>query len=279
MVARFLPRITVASAVLCLAACPGTNKGPARPTVSGPHLMFHAGLERSPARLVLEIDPRKKPTGPATLHTFNLSLEETTSAVGPDAATISARLVDVVGASGEPQLSDQLALALDDLKITFRRTARAEVLDLKIEGVRKPLDEPTVRAIVTTLFGAARGPSLPDHEVALQDEWTVEATTDVVGVPTHQTHDYRLVASEGSRWQLREKGRIDGASALGSQRRRVTGDTFADETLDLQRGVVVSAEYEWNVRVDDESGESETPGVGRTRVRAERGTAAAPRKH
>ncbi len=263
---------------LAVAACPGTTQTRPERRIAGPRLVFHPGMERSPARLVLEVDPRKKPTGPATLHTFNLSIEEKVTSVDKGTALVTAHLVDVVGASGEPKLSDQLALALDDLKISFHRTDRGEVLDLKIEGVRAPLDEPMVRAIVITLFGAARGPSLPDRDVTVQDDWTVESDAEVVGVTTHQRHFYTLVAVEGSRYQLREKGHIEGSSSLGSARRKVRGETFAEETLDLQRGVLVSAEYEWTAKVDDESAESEVPGVGRTRVRVERGTAAAPRK-
>ncbi len=276
MYARARAISSIALCALCAAACPGmtqTNQKPA-----GPRLSHRVGMERSPARLVLEVDLRKKPVGPATLHTFNLSIEEKVNSIEQGSALVSARLVDVVGASGEPQLSDQLALALDDLKISFRRTDRGEILDLKIEGVRRPLDEPTVLAIVTTLFGAARGPCLPESEVALQDDWTVEADAEVVGVTTHQRHFYTLIGQQGSERQIREKGHIEGVGTNGRVRRTVSGETFSNETVNLQKGLVLSAEYEWSAHVEDEPGDSEKPGVGRTRVRVERGAAAQAQK-
>ena len=278
MPARFLRRSSLL-AVACLAACGGSVKNPpdVRPS-GGPRMRQHAGDERSPVRLVLEVDPRRQASSPATLHTFTLSVEERVTAPEDGVASVSARLVDVAGASGDPQLSDRLALALDDLKISFRRTDRGDIQALKVEGAHAPLDEGTARAVVMTLFGAGRGPHLPEKNVLAQDDWTIEADTEILGVVTHMRHFYTLVVSKPDELQLRTKGHMEGITSLGNVRRSVNGDTFAEETLDPSRGVIVSGEYEWTQQVDDDPADRDTPGVGKIHVRVERGLIAQQKK-
>lgn len=241
----------------------------------GPQLRLAVGEVRSQARLVLEVDPRQKPVGPATLHTFNLNLEERTVSVDDSGAKIEARLVEAVGASGEPKLSDQLALALDDLKISFRRTRWGAVQGLRIEGVHPPLDPPTARAVVFTLFGAGRGATLPLKSVGVQDDWTLEATDEIVGLTAHVRMFYTLLDKRSDVLRIRGKGKIEAIGSVGATRRRVNGESYSDEIFDLQKGTITSGEYEWNIGVDDDPF-GELPGVGRTRVRAERGLAAQP---
>jgi hypothetical protein len=148
---------------------------------------------------------------------------------------------------------------------------------LRIEGVRPPLDAPTARAVVFTLFGAGRGNCLPEKSVGLQDDWTVEADEELVGLSAHLRQFYTLLEKRAEVLRIRAKGKIEAIGSISATRRRVEGESFSDETIDLQHGVVVSGEYEWSITVDDEPA-GDLPGVGRTRVRAERGLAAHPTK-
>jgi hypothetical protein len=272
--------VVVVAAVVGVAGCPGKSQsGHAANAPRGPRIRLGVREERSPARLVLEVDPRRKPVGPATLHTFHFTIEERVSAPEGGRAQVSVRFIEVVGTSGEPQLSDQMALAMDDLKISFSRGPRDDVQNLRIDGLRAPLDEPTVHAIVFTLFGAGRGPQLPDRPIGALDDWTIEADTEIVGLTAHQRYFYTLVAEQGPVLQIREKGHVEGIATINGARRKIDGDTFSDESLDLERGLVVGGEYEWNAAIDEEPAPAqETPGVGHIRVRVERGRLVADRK-
>jgi hypothetical protein len=278
-----MPRLPLAAAAVLLlglgAGCPANTNGARRADAPrGPRMRFVDAEERAPARLVLEIDPRRRPVGPATLHTFTMSVEEKIRAEG-DSAHVEARLIEVVGASGEPQLSDQLALAMDELKISFRRNARGEVSDVKLEALRPPLDEPTAHAIISAVFYAHRGPRLPDKPVGLQDDWTVESDLEVVGLTAHQRHFYTLTGEGETTLDLREKGHVEGIATINGSRRKIVADTFSQETIDLHRGVVVSGEYEWTSQVDEEPPPAQDlPGIGRTKIRVERGRVAQHRK-
>jgi hypothetical protein len=279
--ARLLGRpLALAATVAALPGCPGQARTSRSADANkGPRIHLGAREERTPARLVLEIDPRRRPVGPATLHTFTFTIEEKVADSEGGRALVNVRFIEVVGASGEPQLSDQMALAMDDLKISFSRGPRADVQDLKIAGLHSPLDEPTVHAIVFTLFGAGRGPQLPERRVSVLDDWTIEADTEIVGLTAHQRYFYTLVAEQGRVVRIREKGHVEGIATINGSRRRIDGDTFSDESLDLERGVVVGGEYEWSAVVEeDPPAAQETPGVGRIRVRGERGRVVSDRK-
>lgn len=231
------------------------------------------GESRGPARLVVEYDPRRKPVGPPTLHTFNLQLEENVTAVDSKGAQVTARLTEVVGQSGEPQLTDQLALALDDLKISFRRSDKGAVRDLKIDGLRAPLEPHLARAIVLTLFGAARGANVPERSIGVQDDWTVDSETELVGVTARVHSFYTLLERHDEELRFRAKGKLEAIGSVGTVRRKIDGETFSDETLDLAKGNLLSGEYELSYKVEDEP-PGDLAGVGRTRVRAERGAIA-----
>jgi hypothetical protein len=255
-----------------LTACTGLQKAGRAAVPRGPRQRLIAHEDRTPARLVLEFDPRRKPVGPATLHTFTFTIEERVGTPEEGRAPVSVRFSEVVGASGEPQLSDRLALALDDLKLSFWRGLRGEASELKIAGLRAPLDEPTVRAIAFALFSMGHGPRLPDRSVGLLDDWTVEAETEIVGLTAHQRYFYTLVSENGPLLEIREKGHVEGVATISGARRKLDGDTFSKETLDLDRGVVVGGEYEWTSVVDEEPpAGKDVAGVGHLRIRAERG--------
>ena len=246
----------------------------------GPRLRLRAGSERSPAHLVLEMDSRVHPVGPSTLHTFRFTMEEKTDPPSHGRALVHARFIEVEGASGQPQLSDQLALAMDDLRLSFLLSERGEASELKIEGMRAPLDEPTVRAIAFTLFGVGRGPRLPERAREAQDDYQVETDIDILSVAVHQRHFFTFINKAGAAVTVREKGHAEGITTTPSgTRRKIDGDTFGEETFDVDRGAIVSGEYEWTVVIDDDPPAGrETPGVGRTHVRAERGLAVQPKK-
>jgi hypothetical protein len=280
MARRLSPVLPVLSLGLMLAACPAPAPAPhtEHHAAAGPRLHLTAGEERTPGRLVLEIDTRIHPVGPATLHTFRFTIEEKTDPPTRSHARVHARLVEVEGASGQPKLSDRLALAMDDLKLSFTRNERGETYDLQIEDLRDPLNEPMVRAIAYTLFGVERGPRLPEQPRQAQDDYQVEQDIDILGVTVHQRHFFTFLGERGGEVSVREKGHAEGIATTSSgSRRKIDGDTFSKETFDLDRGTIVSGEYEWTVVVEDDPLQSrETPGVGKTHVRAERGRAVAP---
>ena len=279
--ARTIVRVLLAPVLgTALAGCPHAAQ-PAHPANAprGPRIRLAEREDRAPARLVVEVDPRRKPVGPATLHAFTFTIEEKVAPPEEGRALVNVRFIEVVGQSGEPQLSDQMALAMDDLKISFSRGARGDVRDLRIDGMRPPLDAPLVHAIVFTMFAAGRGPQLPDKPVGPLDDWTVEADTEIVGLTAHQRYFYTLVAEQGAVLEIREKGHVEGIATINGARRKLDGDTFSDESIDIERGSVASGEYEWTAFIDDESPSAqETPGTGHVRVRAERGRAVTDRK-
>ena len=239
---------------------------------SGYLYKLSVGTTRTPARVVLEVDPRRKPVGPGTLHTFQLQLEETVTAQDMHSVSVAARLVDVVGASGEPSVSDQLALALDDLRITFRRTDRGAIEELRVESIHAPLEAYTARTVVFTLLGGARGAVLPKKSIGVQDDWTAQTDAELVGLTAHLRWFYTLLDKRDDVLRFRQKGRIEAIGSISDTRRLLTGDTFSDETVDLSKGTILSGEYEWSYTVEDDPF-GEIAGVGKTRVRAERGAA------
>ena len=85
-----------------------------------------------------------------------------------------------------------------------------------------------------------------------------------------------LLEEKGRTLKVREKGHAEGISTLANgARRKIDGDTFSEELLDLEGGTIVSGEYEWTVAIVDEPPSGHEPdGVGRTRIRAERGEVA-----
>jgi hypothetical protein len=267
-----LPLLTVLSGACATALHHGASNG----ATGEPYRMnMVVGTTRTPAKLVVEVDARRKAVGPATLHTFSLQLEETVKSIDRDSVTVAASLVDVVGESGDPQLSDKLALALDDLRVTFRRSDRANVTDVRIDGVHAPLDPHVARAIVLVLIGGLRGPALPLKSIGVQDDYQAETSFDLVGVTAHLRNFYTLLAKNGDTMRIRDKGKLEAIGSIGDTRRQLAGDTFSEETFDLGKGVLVSGEYEWTYTVDDDPA-GDVPGGGKLHVRAERGTAAKP---
>jgi hypothetical protein len=229
--------------------------------------------------MLMEIDPRRHPEGPATLHTFTFTLEEKVGAPVDGRVPVFVRFNEVVGTSGEPDLSNLYALALDELKLSFWRDTRGAASELKLEGLRAPLDSTTAKAIAFTLVGIGHGPRMPEHAVSLLDDWTIEAATELVGLTTHGRYFYTLTAENGPVLEIREKGHVEGIATVGSARRKLDGDTFSLESIDIDRGLVAGGEYEWTSVVQEEpAGMNDPEGLGRMRLRFERGTAVNAKK-
>jgi hypothetical protein len=266
--------VVVAGAALLMGGCPGETQVHRARAPRGPRLRLVETVERTPAKMLMEIDPRRHPEGPATLHTFTFTLEEKVGAPVDGRAPVLVRFHEVVGSSGEPDLSNQYALALDELKLNFWRDTRGAASELKIEGLRAPLDTTTAKAIAFTLLGIGHGARMPERAVSPLDDWTIEADTELVGLTAHERYFYTLVAENGPVLQIREKGHVEGIATLAGARRKLDGDTFSLESIDIDRGVVAGGEYEWTSMVQEEpAGMNEPEGLGRLRLRFERGTA------
>src|SRR5579859_3708556 len=150
-------------------ACgPKTVPAPPRPLNKGDLLRFMAKKGDEPKasiKLVVEQEAgasqgAKKSTGHVAF-TLAFVEEERVDVISADgSAQISARLVDAVGTPGtgfKQEVVDQLALAFDELKIQFKRSPRGDVTDLSFSGMKKPLDENTVRAVFNAVYLAGRG--------------------------------------------------------------------------------------------------------------------------
>jgi hypothetical protein len=268
-----IPLAAVAVALM-LGGCPGESQVHRPHAPRGPRLRLVETVDRTHAKMLMEIDPRRHPEGPATLHTFTFTLEEKVGAPVEGRAPVLVRFMEVVGTSGEPDLSNQYALALDELKLSFWRDTRGASTELKIDGLRAPLDSTTAKAIAFTLIGVGHGPRLPDRSVNALDDWTIEADTELVGITAHERYFYTLTSENGPLLQIREKGHVEGIATVGSARRKLDGDTFSLESIDIDRGLVAGGEYEWTSVVTEEpAGMNEPEGLGRVRLRLERGTA------
>src|SRR5258706_12073560 len=142
---------------VCLAACAHKKPPPPPPEPPKPvgdTLRFKAKAGEEPkAKVAMLIDQEMTSTTGGKSGTkkiilnFSFIEEEKVDSVAPDgAAQISARLVDVTGAAttgASQEMVDNFALALDDLKISFRRSPRGEVAAITVSGVHKPLDDST----------------------------------------------------------------------------------------------------------------------------------------
>src|SRR3954451_5082761 len=178
----------VAAALLMMHGCahkppPPPPAPPPPPPPKGDVLRFKAkpGEEiRSRVKLTIEQEQaaaqgdKRGVSKPVTL-TFSFGEEEKVDSIAPDGSMIiSSRLVDAVGqgsAGTSQQTVDDMALAFDELKIQFKRQDRGEIVAVAMSGLRRPLDESTARGVLNALYGAQRGPMLPEGHIDVGGTW------------------------------------------------------------------------------------------------------------
>jgi hypothetical protein len=172
---------------------------------------------------------------------FSFGEEEKVVDVSADgSALIDARLVDAVGQASEganQKLVDDMALAFDELKVQLKRTPRGEIASLGLFGLRAPLEEPTARQVLNALYGAQRGPLLPEQPVAVGATWKTSvplaASTGYTGAVQYQ---YTYAHQDAGIAAITCDGRLDAKRAQGTVAGRLTGKSTAEYRFDVAAG-------------------------------------------
>jgi hypothetical protein len=190
-----------------------------------------------------------------SLH-FSFTEEEKVDAVSPDgAAQISARLVDVSGqanSGADQQQVDDFALALDELKIQFRRTPRGEVAAVTMSGVRKPLDDKQARTILNALYDAGRGAILPEDFVDAGATWKVQTQAPTSsGAPADATYSYTYTSKDGGVAVIAGEGMLESKTTGGANSKRMTVKSVNEYHLEIASGRLVSKTSDVLTQVED----------------------------
>jgi hypothetical protein len=191
---------------------------------------------------------------PVTL-SFSFGEEETVDSVAPDGSMIvSARLVDAVGqgsAGTNPATVDDMARALDELKIQFKRQQRGEVVAVAISGMRKPLDESLARAVLNAIYGAQRGPLLPEHAVDVGATWkTTMPIPSSAGFEGDVHYDYTYARKDGGVAVLGCEGRYEGKRPDGAALQKLSGKSSAEYRFDVAGGRIVGSNVDQMTQVE-----------------------------
>ena len=194
---------------------------------------------------------KRAATKPLVLQ-FNFGEEETVDSVAPDGSQIiSARLVDAVGqASGgaSQAMVDNMALAFDELKINFKRQARGEVMAIAMSGLRSPLDDKTARQVLNALFGAQRGPLLPDERVEKGATWKVTmAMPSMSGYEGDVHYDYTWVRSDGGVAVIGGEGHADGKKGTS----KLSAKSTSEYRFDVAAGKLLGSMVDQLTQVED----------------------------
>lgn len=253
---------------LFLVACahkppPPPPAPPPPPPPKGDLLRFkaRAGEDgKSKVKLVIEQEQaaaqgdKRGQTKPVTL-TFSFGEEEHVDSVAPDGSmTISARLVDAVGqgsAGTNQQLVDDMALAFDELKIQFKRQPRGEVVALGLSGLRKPLDESLARPVLNAIFGAQRGPIVPEEHVDVGGTWkTTMPIASAAGFEGEVHYDYTYARRDGAIAVLSCVGRFEGRRPQGTAMQKVSGTSSSELRFDRSAGRLVASTVDQMTQVE-----------------------------
>ncbi len=186
---------------------------------------------------------------------FNVSFssEEKIDSVGDGGVMMfTVRLVDAVGTvepagrkpaevKKEQEQVDDFALALDDLKIQYRRAPTGDVGALQFTGLHKPLDEGTARGIFGALYGAGRGSLFPEEPVEPGATWKgaapLPAGVGAVGSWAY-TYSFRSL-NEGTAFVMCE-GAIDAKGPT----LKLTGTSNSSYRFDVTAGHLKSTTFD-----------------------------------
>jgi hypothetical protein len=187
---------------------------------------------------------------------FDFLDEEKVQAVDQEGtAQVNARLVDAVGqaATGANQQTvDDFALALDELKIQFKRSARGEIVGLMLSGLRPPLEEQTARSMLNAMFSAQRGSILPEPPVDVGQKWSVtSALPPSTGFAGQVKYEYTYSRKGGGVAVIGCTGQLEGKSA--SDGRTMIGTSTGEYRVELN-GRLIGALVEMDTNVAQSSG-------------------------
>jgi hypothetical protein len=225
---------------------------------------------RARVKLVLELESGRP--GRTLTHTFNCTGEERVDAVEPDgAAQVSARMLDVVGTSTDQHATDEMALALDELKIQFKRSPRGDVAALAAAGVRSPLDDRIARSVVNALYGGARGPMFPEPKIEPGATWKVQTPQWLTpyGIVADGTYNYLYLRKEGQVAVVTGTGTLEGRAEAGGQTRHLSGRTSSEWRLSLDGGRLRYALVEITTDLDENPAVPRSAAAGHQRVLVE----------
>ncbi len=213
-------------------------------------------------------------TKPVTL-TFSFGEEEKVDSVAPDhSMIISARLVDAVGqGSGgtNQQIVDDMALAFDELKIQFKRQERGDVVAIALSGLRKPLDESLARAVLNAIYGAQRGPILPEGPVDVGATWkTSMPIPSTAGFEGDVHYDYTFARKEGPAAIIGCEGRFEGKRPQGTAMQKISGTSSAEYRFDVGAGRMLGSNVDQMTQVEGAIAGQQTLQLGvRQHIRVE----------
>ncbi len=234
---------------------------PPPPAPKGDLLRIHDTANastRSKVNLVIDQSSTGKQARKVSLN-FNFAAEEKTESVSGDGlAQISARMVDVVGSSAvgaNQDAVDQWALALDELKVGYRRNPRGEVDAMTLSGVKPPLDEKTARMITNAVFGGQRGALLPAEPVATGATWTVAVSLPAPqGAEVMLNYSYKYTAVDSGVATVSIQGTVQ---MTGDAPAKMTGTDAGTYQLRMADGTLVHSDFDLVRQL-----ESTTPGNG-----------------
>jgi hypothetical protein len=255
---------------VCLAGCahkkpPPPPSEPPKPV--GDSLRFKAKAGDTPkAKVAMLIDQEMTTTAGVKTKTqkivlnFNLTEEETVDSVAPEGAQISARLVDVAGTAtsgANQEMVDNFAIALDELKISFRRSPRGEVAALTFTGLRNPLDENTAKSILNAIYGGGRGAILPEEPVAVGASWKVQTQVPTpLGVTGDASYAYTYAKKDGNVATVTGEGTLEAKGGTPPATKHLSGKSTSEYHLDIDAGRVDSSAADVNTSYEESSGKT-----------------------
>jgi hypothetical protein len=199
-----------------------------------------------------------KSGGRKVMLNFTLLEEEKVDAVAPDGtAQVSSRLVDVAGQAGhgvtQAQIDD-FALALDELKIQFRRSPRGDISSITVSGVRNPLDDRNARNILNSIFAGGRGPVLPEEPVDVGATWnnTVQIPTPF-GASAEATYVYKFVSNDNGVATITCDGSLDSQKSGSTAQKRMTGKNTSEYKFDIAGGRLVGLQSDATITIEEVS--------------------------
>jgi hypothetical protein len=260
-------RLAWAALAACsLAACPPKPppkvEEPKPPPPTGDLLRIKSTAgENTQAKVKLLIEqeaPNPKAKGKLLQIGFTLeaTTEEKVEMGGGDAAQISVRFADATGTAKAGVKGDQIdkfALALDELNVVFKRSTRGEVTEVKLHGLKAPLDEQTAKEIINVLYWTRRGAVFAEGPIDLGKSWqlTGPLPNNILG---GVVYNYTYAKKEGTKVTVTGDGTIDGKLNAKSEIQKVGGKNISEIVFDLVSGRLFSSTVDEEMRVEGSGG-------------------------